>query len=328
MFRTFLSRIGPVFALAASILAMGSAQAQATYPAGPINLVVPYAAGGGTDIAVRVIARRMAQDLGQSVVIHNVAGGGAMIGARQVARAAPDGYHVLVAVAANIITNPILTKDPGYDPIKDFAPITLLSTNPMILVAAKGSGMRTLADVVARAKASPGKLSIASYGSGTPSHLAIELLQTVAGIDVIHVPYKGAAPAMVDVLGGHIPLMMDFLPGQIQTLANGDVVGLAVGQKQRSPLAPDVPTFGEAGLSEFEALTWFGLVAPAGTPAHAIDRLNKAAREALADPGVQADLRKQGMTVQPTSPQEMSAFFKSEYEKWETVIRRANIAQR
>ena len=185
--------------------------------------------------------------------------------------------------------------------------------------------IRSFADVIRRAKEKPGQMAIASYGHGTPSHLAIELLKSSAGIDVIHVPYNGSAPAMVDVMGGRVPLMMDILPSHLKTMESGDVVGLALGQKTRSPLAPQVPTFLESGLAGFEATTWFGVAAPAGTPREIVDRLNLAMRRTLADAALQQSLLLQGMTPQPTSPQEFGAMIRTDHAKWGAVIKSANI---
>ena len=315
-------------ALLAAVLgaAPALAGAQAAYPNRPITWVVPYAAGGATDIAVRLIARRLSEELGQQVVVNNKPGAGTMIGAQYVARAPADGYTLLTAVVANLVTGPLLATTPiGYDPLKDLEPVSLISANPLMLVAAKKSDIRSFADVIRRAKEKPGQMAIASYGHGTPSHLAIELLKSSAGIDVIHVPYNGSAPAMVDVMGGRVPLMMDILPSHLKTMESGDVVGLALGQKTRSPLAPQVPTFLESGLAGFEATTWFGVAAPAGTPREIVDRLNLAMRRTLADAALQQSLLLQGMTPQPTSPQEFGAMIRTDHAKWGAVIKSANI---
>jgi len=302
------------------------ALAQGAYPSRPITWVVPYAAGGATDVLVRIIARSLSADLGQQVVVNNRPGGGTMIGAQFVARTPADGYTLLAAVVANLATAPLLSPTPvGYDPLKDFEAISLITSNPLLLVATKASGFSNFNDVLRRAKEKPGELAIASYGHGTPSHLGIELLMTAAGIKVIHVPYAGAAPAMVDLLGGRVPLMMDILPSHIKTMARGEVIGLAIGQKERSPLAPNVRTFGEFGLAGFDATTWVGVVAPAGTPRDVIERLNRAFRKALADPQVLESLATQGMPATPTTAQEFSNIIKADYATWAGVIKSANI---
>jgi tripartite-type tricarboxylate transporter receptor subunit TctC len=300
--------------------------AQANYPNRPITWVVPYAAGGATDVLIRIIARKLADELGQPVVVNNKPGGGTMIGAQFVARAPADGYTILAAVVANMATAPLLSATPaGYDPLKDFDAISLITSNPLLLVASKSSQISKLSDVLRMAKENPGILAIASYGQGTPSHLGIELLKGAAGIDVIHIPYKGSAPALIDLLGGRVPLMMDILPSHIKTLETGDVVGLAIGQKLRSPLAPKIPTFAEEGVAGLDATTWVGVVAPAGTPKEAIDRLNQALRRALSDSQVVESLTLQGMPAQHSTAQEFSLIIRSGYAKWAGIIKSANI---
>jgi tripartite-type tricarboxylate transporter receptor subunit TctC len=305
---------------------ISSVMAQVAFPNRPITWVVPYAAGGATDVLVRIIARKLTEDLGQSVVVNNKPGGGTMIAAQFVARAPADGYTLLAAVVANMATAPLLSLSPaGYDPIKDFDAISLITSNPLLLVASKSSNINKLSDLLRLAKEKPGQLAIASYGQGTPSHLGIELLKVAAGIDVIHVPYKGSAPALVDLLGGRVPLMMDILPSHIKTLERGDVVGLAVGQKTRSALAPRIPTFQEEGVAGLDATTWVGVVGPAGMPKEAVDRLNLAFRRALADPQVIESLLTQGMPALHTSFQDFNFMIKSDYAKWSGIIKAANI---
>ena len=305
---------------------ISSVMAQVAFPNRPITWVVPYAAGGATDVLVRIIARKLTEDLGQSVVVNNKPGGGTMIAAQFVARAPADGYTLLAAVVANMATAPLLSLSPaGYDPIKDFDAISLITSNPLLLVASKSSNINKLSDLLRLAKEKPGQLAIASYGQGTLSHLGIELLKVAAGIDVIHVPYKGSAPALVDLLGGRVPMMMDILPSHIKTLERGDVVGLAVGQKTRSALAPRIPTFQEEGVAGLDATTWVGVVGPAGMPKEAVDRLNLAFRRALADPQVIESLLTQGMPALHTSVQDFNIMIKSDYAKWSGIIKAANI---
>jgi len=300
--------------------------AQGTFPNRPVTWVVPYAAGGATDVLVRIIARKLSDDLGQPVVVSNKPGAGTMIGAQFVAKAPADGYTLLAAVVANMATAPLLSATPvGYDPVKDFDAISLITSNPLLLVASKSSQITKLADVLRMAKEKPGHLAIASYGEGTPSHLGIELLKVGAGIDVIHVPYKGSAPALVDLLGGRVPLLMDILPSHIKTMERGEVVGLAVGQKARSPLSPKVPTFQEGGVAGLDATTWVGVVAPKGTPKEVIERLNHAFRRAMAEPQVIESLTLQGMPAQYSSALEFGAMIKEDYAKWAGVIKSANI---
>lgn len=319
---TYRSTIRNLAACAFTVLAVCSSLSVAaqTWPERPVTIVMPYAAGGPTDVAVRDIARKMSEILGQSVIVDNKPGAGATIGAQMVSRAKPDGYTLLTAVVANMVTNPLLMPKVGYDPLTGFDPVSLLSVNPLILVASKQSDIKSYADLVARARSKPNELAIASYGLGTPSHLAIELLKTTAKIEVTHIPYNGSAAASMDVFGGRVPLLMDILPSHLKTMENGQVVGIALGQAARSPLAPAVPTFHEAGLRNFEATTWFGLVAPAGTPAAVIARLNDAARRALADPALQTAMVARGTVPKSTTPAEFGDFIRSDYEKWRAVI--------
>ena len=295
------------------------------YPSRTITIVMPYIAGGPTDATFRDLARGMSQDLGQSVVIENKPGGGAMLGAQYVSRAKPDGYTLLASVVANMVTSPLLMQNPPFNPSKDFIPISTVSTNPLILVASKSSGITSLSDLIAKAKAKPGELAIASFGHGTPSHLAIELLKTTAKIDVIHIPYNGSSPAMIDLRGGRVPLLMEILPSHVQTLANGEVIGLAIAQKKRSEITPSVPTFQESGLPGFEALTWMALSAPAGTPKEVIKKINESVQRSSADPAYQTTMRNRGMPVTPSSPEEMDLMIRNETTKWEAVIRNAAI---
>ena len=319
------SKLVGCLAAAAMALAGGGALAQSDYPTRPITFVVPYAAGGATDVAVRVIAEAMAKDVGQNIVVVNKAGGGATIAAKSVAEAAPDGYTVLVAVAANLITNPIILDNVGYDPIADFEPVSLLSANPVILVSSKESGFTTLGEVIEAAKADPGVIPVASYGIGTPSHLAIELLEAQAGIDLIHIPFNGGAPAQTALMGGHVPLMMNILPSEVEPLKAGEVVGLAIGQMKESAFAPGVPTFSEAGVKDFEALTFFGLVVPAGTPGEIVERLNAAAQTALTDENVVATLTRQGMAIWPTTAEGFGEMIATETTKWAPIIKAAGL---
>lgn len=310
------------------VLALGGTFAAAVaqpWPERPVTIMMPYVAGGATDVGVRDIARKMSEILGQPVIVDNKPGAGASIAAQAVARAKPDGYTLLAAVVANMVTNPLLTPNIGYDPLTSFAPVSLLSVNPLILVASKQSNIKTFPEFIRRAREKPGELAIASYGMGTPAHLTIELLKTTAKIDVNHIPYNGSAAAAIDVFGGRVPLMIDILPSHIKTMESGQVTGIAIGQLTRSPLAPNIPTFHESGLQNFEATTWFGLVAPAGTPPEVIAKLNQAARRALEDPELQKSMLARGTAPKSTSPAEFSAFIRSDFERWRAVVVNAGL---
>lgn len=331
MFKMFKICAKTIMLLAPLLLSSvpSTVSAQSSFPNRPVTWVVPYAAGGATDVLVRIIARKLSDDLGQPVMVSNKPGAGTMIGAQFVAKAPADGYTLLAAVVANMATAPLLSASSvGYDPLKDFEAISLITSNPLLLVASKSSQINNLADVLRMAKEKPGHLAIASYGEGTPSHLGIELLKVEAGIDVIHVPYKGAAPALVDLLGGRVPLLMDILPSHIKTMERGEVIGLAIGQKGRSPLSPKVPTFQEEGVTGLDATTWVGVVAPKGTPKEVIERLNQAFRQAMAEPQVIDALALQGMPAKYSTALEFSVMIKEDYKKWASIIRSANIKPR
>lgn len=311
-------------ALALGLGAAMPAQAQ-SWPERPITVVIPYAVGGATDISVREILRKMSETLGQSIVIDNKPGGGTMIAAQLVARSKPDGYTLLANVGATMVTGPLLAPKPVFDPLKEVVPVALLSANPLLLAASQASGIRSMADFLAQARAKPGQLAIASYGNGTPSHLAIELLKMRMGIDVIHVPYNGSAPAMMDVRGGRVPLIMDILPSHVKTMERGEMIGLAVGQKTRSSLAPSVPTFEESGASGMDISTWVGLAAPAGTPAAVIQRLSQAAERAMTEADLQKSFAARGMALTYEGPEEFDRRVRTEIAVAADVIKRADI---
>jgi tripartite-type tricarboxylate transporter receptor subunit TctC len=309
-------------ALGLGVAVTGQAQ---TWPERPITVVIPYAAGGVTDVSVREILRKMSESLGQPIVVDNKPGGGTLIAAQLVARAQPDGYTLLANVGATMVTGPLLAPKPIFDPLKEVVPVALLSANPLVLAASKASGIKSMADFLAQARAKPGQLAIASYGNGTPPHLAIELMKLRLGIDVIHVPYNGSAPAMVDVRGGRVPLIMDILPSHVGTIEQGEMVGLAVGQKRRSPLAPQVPTFDEAGMPGMDISTWVGLAAPTGTPAAVIQRLSQAAQRAMGDAELQKAFAGRGMALTYESPEEFDRRVRAEIDLAATIIKSAGI---
>ena len=301
------------------------APARADWPERPISLLMPYVAGGATDIAVREIARKMSDDLRQPIIVENKPGAGTMLAAQMVARAKPDGYTLLVTTGANMITGPMLAKTPIFDPEKDITPVALLSVNPLVLVASKASGITSLSGLIAQAKARPGQLAIGSYGVGTPPHLAIELMKMRFGIDIIHVPYNGSNPAMIDLRGGRIPLLMDFLPSQVRTITDGEVVGLAIGQKTRSTLVPQVPTFDEAGMAGMEITTFFGIAAPVGTAPAILERISEAARRALEDPGLRQSAESRGLTLVHANPAAFAQALQRERALAATIIKTAGI---
>ena len=268
-------------ALALSLLSatMLGAPAQAQdYPDRTVTLVVPFPAGGSTDLVARVIAQKMSDMLGQQVIVQNVGGAGGNIGAAAVARAEPDGYTILMGTVATHALNPLISRRSPTTPVKDFAPVSLLVVVPNVLVVnPRTSRPRTSQELIDLLKAKPGKYSYASSGNGTPLHLSGELFKSMAGVDMAHVPYKGAGPALIDVMGGQVPIMFDNLPSSSAHIKAGTLRGLGVTTKERAPSIPDLPTIAET-LPGYETYTWNALFAPAGTPPEAIDRLNEAAR--------------------------------------------------
>lgn len=307
-------------ATAALALAL-PAGAQPAYPLRPISLVVPFPAGGSTDLVARVVAEKMSQDLGQQIVVENRGGAGGNVGSAAAAKADPDGYTLLMGTVATHALNPALYKKMPYDPVADFAPISLLVVVPNVLVVNPDFPAKDVAELIALLKAEPGKYSYASSGNGTPLHLSGELFKSMAGVDMVHVPYKGAGPALVDVMGGHVPIMFDNLPSSTEHIKAGKLRGLAVTTAERAPSMPDLPTVAEAGLSGYETYTWNALFAPAGTPPEVVARINEAAVKALADPDVQAKLMGFGAVVDGSTPEELAAHVQAELAKWAPVVK-------
>jgi tripartite-type tricarboxylate transporter receptor subunit TctC len=268
-------------ALAAFALAAPLAQAQ-DYPSRPITLVVPYAAGGGNDAMARIVADHMGKTLGWQIVIENRGGAGGTIATRAVAKAAPDGYTLVLGGTGTLAVNPSLYANVGYDPRKDFAPVGLIATSALVILVHPGVEAKTVPELIALAKREPGKLNYASAGVGSGIHLAAELFASMAGVKLAHVPYKGSGPALNDLLGGHVQIYFSSLPPAVGMRSEGKVRALAVTGPKRSAVFPDLPTVAEDGLPGYEAVLHYGIVAPAGTPGAIVDRLNAALREALA----------------------------------------------
>jgi tripartite-type tricarboxylate transporter receptor subunit TctC len=296
-----------------------------TFPDRPVTLVVPFAAGGSTDLVARVLAEKMSADLGQQVVVQNVAGAGGNLGADNVARAEPDGYTILMGTVATHALNPLILKTKPYDPEKDFAPISLLVVVPNVLVVNPELPVKSVAELVALLKASPDQYSYASSGNGTPLHLSGELFKKMAGVNMQHVPYKGAGPALNDVIANQVPIMFDNLPSSSGHIKAGTLRALAVTTAQRAPSFPDVPTIAESGVPGYETYTWNALFAPANTPPEVVARLNEAARKALADPAVVERMKEFSATIVGSTPEELAAHVTAELAKWTPVVRDANV---
>ena len=309
-------------ALTASACALpGPVGAQDAYPLRPVTLIVPFPAGGSTDLVARLVAEKMSQELGQQIVVDNRGGAGGNVGSAAAAKADPDGYTLLMGTVATHALNPALYKNMPYDPVKDFAPVSLLVVVPNVLVVNPEFPAKSVAELIELAKAKPGEYSYASSGNGTPLHLSGELFKSMAGIDIVHVPYKGAGPALIDVMGGHVPIMFDNLPSSTEHIKAGKLRGLAVTTAERAPSMPDLPTVAESGLPGYETYTWNALFAPAGTPPEVSARVNEAAVKALADPEVQAKLQGFGATVVASTPEELAAHVQAELTKWAPVVK-------
>jgi tripartite-type tricarboxylate transporter receptor subunit TctC len=306
-------------ALAAVAVPLG-AFAQA-YPAKPITIVVPFAAGGTTDILARVIGQALTKDLGQSVIVDNRAGAGGNIGAQFAAKSPADGYTLFMGTVGTHAINQSLYKKLPFDPIKDFAPLTRVAMVPNLLVANPAKPYKNVKELIAYAKANPGKVNFGSSGSGSSIHLSGELFKAMAKVDMVHVPYKGSAPAVTDLLGGQIDVMFDNMPSAIQHVRNGRLRPLAVTTARRSPELPDVPTVAEAGVPGYEATSWFGMFAPAATPAPVVARLNAALAKVLADPEVKKKLAEQGAEPYSEKPEQFAEFIRQETAKWSKVVK-------
>jgi len=309
---------------AIAIFAAGLAQA-ADYPNRTITLVVPSPPGGGTDTQARILAPKLSEILGQTIVIENRGGASGNIGAQAVARAAPDGYTLLAMISSHVI-NPFVLKDVPYDILHDFAMITRTVTVPGVLIANPSVPAKNLKELIAYMKANPGKVSFGSAGNGSLSQLIVELFQQDTGVKLLHVPYRGTQPALTDVMGGQVSVMVPDLTIALGLMKAGKVHAFGVTGDKRSPAAPDVPTLAEAGVSGFNAVQWFGLVAPAGTPPDIVKKLHDAAVKALNDPEVKARYAKLAMTADPSaSPEAFNKFVQEESKRWGKVVKDANI---
>jgi len=306
---------------AAALLTLGVPAVAADYPDRPVTLLVAFTPGGPSDVLARIVGKKMSELLGQPFVIENRPGAGGNIAADSVAHANPDGYTLLMGNNSILATNEALYKHITYSPQKDFIPITLIGTQANILVVNNDVPAKSLKELIALAKAQPGKMNFASSGHGAAAHLAGELFKTEAHVDIVHVPYKGAAPALQDVIAGHDQMMFATAASVIGQINGGQVRALAVTTIKRTTALPDLPTMDEAGLKGFEASTWHGLVAPTGTPPHVIATLHEAAIKALHDPGVQASLAKLGVDIVGDTPKEFEVYIKAEIPKWTAIVK-------
>lgn len=312
--------------LAAALICLAaSAAAAQSYPTRPIRLIVPYAPGGNVDITARTIGPALGDTLGQSIVVDNRAGGGGNVGANLVAKSAPDGYTLLMGSSGPISINPIVFKDIPYDSIRDFAPISTVHVVPLVLLAGPKSTINSFQDLVARMKANPGKVTMASAGTGTTNHFAIELLASMTATRPLHIPYKGSGPALTELLGGQVETMVDQLTASMGHIRDGRVKVLAVTGKRRAPALPNVATLDELGLKGYEASTYIGVLAAARTPAPIVERLNAAIRKVMSLPEINDRFRALGAEPGASSAAEFQTTIRDELEKWREVTRKANL---
>jgi tripartite-type tricarboxylate transporter receptor subunit TctC len=297
----------------------GAAGAQA-FPQKPVRLIVGVPAGGTTDVVARLVGQKLGEQMGQQVVIDNRGGAGGNIGAELVAKSPPDGYTLFLATIGTMAINPSLYSKMPFDTLRDFAAISQLTSMPQLLVVHPSVPVKTVKELIAYAKSRPGQLTFASGGTGTAIHLAGELFKTMAGVDMVHVAYKGGGPAMTDLIGGQVSLMFDQILTALPHVQSGRLRGLAVTTANRSPAAPQIPTIAEAGVPGYAVTTWHGLLAPAGTPREIVSRLNSEAAKALQNPDIRERFASQGVDPVASTPEQFAAMMQSELDKWRKVI--------
>jgi tripartite-type tricarboxylate transporter receptor subunit TctC len=314
-----------LFAAAFALTFTAAAQAQTDYPNRPLKQIVPFPPGGGVDIVTRTVGAKWSEFLGQPILVENRPGAGGTVGADAAAKAATDGYTLLTCQVASHGVSPALYHKLPYDHIKDFAPVSLIGKTPNVLVVHPSVPVRTLTEFIAYAKASPGKYPYASPGYGTSPQMTMELFKLTAGINLLHVPYKGGAPALADVMGGQVIGMFGNLPEQLTAIKSGKTRALAVSSAQRNPQLPDVPTVAESGFPEFEVTVWYGVCAQSGVPKPILDKLHATLVRTLNLPEMRARLAEASIDTSPTTPDEFAAFIRGETERWSRVVKDANI---
>jgi tripartite-type tricarboxylate transporter receptor subunit TctC len=309
--------------LVSLLLALSSPVCAADYPARPVRLIVPFPPGGSNDVVGRLVANQLSERLGQQVYVDNRGGAGGVIGTEAAANAAPDGYTILIVSIAHAV-NPALYKL-NYDPVKSFAPVTILATGPNVLAVNPHLPVSSVKDLIALAKQKPGELEYASAGVGSFQHLGGELFKLMAGANILHVPYKGGGPAMTDVISGHVNIVFSSLIQTTPFIQSGQLKALGTGGLRRAPVLPDVPTIAEAGVPGYEANNWWGIVAPAGTPAGTIEKLKNDIQAALQSPKLQEQFAREGASAMEMSSSEFGKYMETEIAKWGGVVEKANI---
>lgn len=312
-----------LLALAAILAGVPEAAAQA-YPSRPIHLVVPFPPGGSADTLARTLGQGLSERLKQPVLVENRLGAGGNVGTDAVAKSPPDGYNLLVTPSSIAIAPSLYAKLP-FDPVRDFAPVSLLANIPMVVIVNPETSIRSVGDLIAQAKAKGGELGYASAGNGTTNHLAVELFKTETGTEMLHVPYRGNPQAILDVIGGRVPVMFDFVLTALPQIKDGKVRGIATTGATRSAVLPDLPTVAESGLPGFEAGTWFAVYAPAGTPRPIVDTLNGAISAVLADKDVAGKLTRLGVEIIASTPEQLGAATAADVAKWRPVVQRARL---
>jgi tripartite-type tricarboxylate transporter receptor subunit TctC len=306
--------------------ASSAQQASSGYPNKPIRLIVPFAPGGGNDTIARTVGDRLSPLLGQQIVVENRAGAGGTIGAELAAKAAPDGYTLFLGGVGSLAINPSMRKNLAYDPIKDFAPITLLAKSPLVLVVHPKLHVHTVKELIALAKSQPGKINYASNGNGSSSQLAALLFASKAGVDMVHIPYKGLSPALTGLIGGEVPMMFSSVVAILPHIQSGRLIALGVSGKKRLAALPDVPTIAETGLTGYEANSWYGILAPAGTPQAIVQKLNAAIDKVLEMPEVRKRLDSEGAEIVGGSPALFADYIKQQKQEMGEIISKAGLS--
>ena len=302
-----------------------AAGAQQGFPSRPVRLIVPYPPGGNVDITARIVGPTLGEQLGQSIVVDNRGGGGGNVGAHLVAKAPPDGYTLLMGSSGPLSINPVIVSNLPYDSLKDYAPVSKVQVVPLVVIAGPKSGIGSVKELIERARVNPGKLATASAGTGTTNHFGIELFNTMAGVQLLHVPYKGSGPALAEMLGGQVPLMFDQLSASIGYIRDGRLKALAVASAKRASVLPAVPTLDESGLKGYEASTFIGILAPANTPKAVVTRLNAAMLKVMDNTVVREKFLGLGAEPGSSSPDEFARLIADELNKWREVAKRAGL---